>query len=155
MSRGCASVDGVREKRSNASISLHGFHTHDALWLKCGPIPQGLIICQPGFAALSWAMPWRRKPNSRLRYWSNGRPSDTRAEGFETILVYCVGPPDRDPRPCCWHPAVVPLDRLPDWDWYDVCAHLKCTRRGSVGWADPRPNWSEVIDYGKGIRVCT
>jgi hypothetical protein len=26
----------------------------------------------------------------------------------------------------CWHSATVPLDRLPDWDWYDTCAHLKC-----------------------------
>jgi hypothetical protein len=39
----------------------------------------------------------------------------------------------------------VPLDRLPDWDWYDVLAHLKCTRCGSVNWVDPRPNWTEVI----------
>jgi hypothetical protein len=36
-----------------------------------------------------------KKSNSRLRYWSNGRPSDMKAGGFTTILVYCVGPPRR------------------------------------------------------------
>jgi hypothetical protein len=45
----------------------------------------------------------------------------------------------------------VPLDRLPDRGWYDICVHLKCTQCGSVGWIDPRPNWSEVINYGKGV----
>jgi len=50
----------------------------------------------------------------------------------------------------CWHYAIVPLDRLPDWGWYDVCAHLKCTQCGSVGWVDPRPNWTEGIEYSKG-----
>jgi hypothetical protein len=73
---------------------------------------------------------------------------DAKAHGFKTILVYCVGPPDCNPR--CWHWAAVPLDRLPDWDWYDICAHLKCTKCGSVGWVDPRPNLSEVIDFNKG-----
>ena len=75
-------------------------------------------------------MPWRRKPNSRLRYWSNGRPSDMQAEGFRTILVYCAGRRSRSPPPLL-HYAEVPLDILPDWDWYDVCAHLKYTRCGS------------------------
>ena len=69
-------------------------------------------------------MPWRRKPNSRLRYWTTDRPTDMKAERFRTILVYCVGPPDRDPRPRCWHNAVVPLDRLPDWEWPDILAQV-------------------------------
>jgi hypothetical protein len=47
--------------------------------------------------------------------------------------------------------AAVPLDRLPDWDWSDVCAHLKCSKCGSVGWVDPRPIWCEVVNYNKGI----
>jgi hypothetical protein len=42
---------------------------------------------------------WRRKPNCRLRYWSTGRPADMKADGFKTVLVYCVWPPDRDPLP--------------------------------------------------------
>jgi hypothetical protein len=65
-------------------------------------------------------MPWRAKPASRLRYWSDGGPADFKAQGFKTILVYCVGPPDRDPRPRCWHYAEVKLDDLPDWGWYDT-----------------------------------
>jgi hypothetical protein len=36
-----------------------------------------------------------KKSNSRLRYWSNGPLSDMKAEGFTTILVYCVGPAGR------------------------------------------------------------
>jgi len=55
------------------------------------------------------------------------------------------------PAPAAGTNAEVPLDRLPDWDWYDICAHFKCTRCGSVGWVDPRPNWTEVINYTKGI----
>ena len=96
-------------------------------------------------------MPWRRKPDSRLRYWSEGTPTTAKAAGYKTILVYCVGPLYGDPRPRCWHNAAVPLDRLPDWDWRDICAHLKCTKCGSVDWVDPRPNWGEVIDFEKGV----
>jgi hypothetical protein len=43
------------------------------------------------------------------------------------------------------------LDSLPDWQCYDICAHLKWTKCGSVGWVDPRPNWPEVINFNKGI----
>jgi hypothetical protein len=64
--------------------------------------------------ALSCAMPRRRKPVSRLRYWSGGRPADFKARGFKAILVYCAGTPDGDPRGRCWHYAVVKLDDLPD-----------------------------------------
>ena len=39
------------------------------------------------------------------------------------------------------------LDDLPT----DILAHLKCTKCGSVGWVDPRPNWGEVINYNRGI----
>jgi hypothetical protein len=37
-------------------------------------------------------MSWRRKPASHLEYWSGGTPSRTKADGFRTILVYCLGP---------------------------------------------------------------
>ena len=74
-----------------------------------------------------------------------------KAEGFKTILVYCVGPPDGDPRERCWHSSAVKLDDLPEWQWPDILAHLKCTKCGSVGWVDPRPNWGEVINYSKGV----
>jgi len=43
------------------------------------------------------------------------------------------------------------LDDLPDWQWPDILAHLKCTKCSSVGWVDPRPNWGEVIDYNRGV----
>jgi hypothetical protein len=29
---------------------------------------------------------------------------------------------------------------------------MKCTEGGSIGWVDPRPNWSEVVSFVKGIR---
>ena len=82
------------------------------------------LLAKRIFRPNSYAVPWRRKPNSRLRYRSNGRPAEAKACGFKTILVYCVGPPDRDPRPRCWHSSAMPLDRLPDWDWYDIRTRL-------------------------------
>ena len=106
------------------------------------------VICTGRFYGAQWPMPWRRKPVSRLRYWSGGNPAASKASGFKTILVYCVGPPTGER---CWHWSAVPLDRLPAWDWYDICAHLRCTKCGSVGWVDPRPNWCEVIDFNKGV----
>jgi hypothetical protein len=96
-------------------------------------------------------MPWRRKPTSRLHYWTSGSPSTARADGFKSILVYCVGPPVGDPRPRCWHNARIPLDSLPEWPWQDICAHLKCTKCGSIGWIDQRPDWTEVINFNKGV----
>jgi len=36
--------------------------------------------------------------------------------------------------------------------WYDICADLKCTQCGSVGWVGLRPNWGEVIDYNRDLR---
>ena len=93
-------------------------------------------------------MPWRRKPASRLRYWSGGSRSKAKADGFKCILVYCIGPPQG---PRCHHSAAKKLDDLPEWDWYDISAHLKCTKYGSVGWVDTRPNWSDVINFNKGI----
>lgn len=89
-------------------------------------------------------MPWRRKPAHFLRYWS--RPVD-RDAGFKTVLIYCLGA-----RGCrCHHNGRLSLADLPDWDWYDITAHLRCTQCGAVGWVDTRLDWSEVIDFNKGI----
>jgi hypothetical protein len=68
------------------------------------------------------------------------------------ILVYCVGPA----RPasyhdCCHHNGRLRLDYLPDWDWSDISAHLKCTKCGTVGFVDTRLDWSEVINFNKGV----
>jgi hypothetical protein len=43
------------------------------------------------------------------------------------------------------------LSDLPDWDWRDISAHLKCTRCGTVGYVDTRVDWTEVINFNKGI----
>jgi len=96
-------------------------------------------------------MPWRGKLARWLRYQSDGKPTDYKARGFKTVLVCCVGPPKGER---CWHNAEVPLDRLPDWDWQDICAHLRCTKCGTVGFVDCRPSWSEVIDYCRGNGKC-
>jgi hypothetical protein len=45
-----------------------------------------------------------------------------KAEGFKTILVYCVGPPDGDTGERCWHSSPVKLDDLPEWQWPDILA---------------------------------
>jgi hypothetical protein len=91
-------------------------------------------------------MPWLRKPISRLQYWTSGSPSTAWADGFKTILVYCVGPPVGDP------PAVLAQRQKPSRT--AVARHLrppKCTKCGSVGWVDPRPDWTEVIKFNKGV----
>jgi hypothetical protein len=67
-------------------------------------------------------------------------------------MVYCVGPA----RPATYHAAChhngrLRLDDLPDWDWYDISAHLKCTECGTVGYVDARVDWSEVVNSNKGV----
>jgi hypothetical protein len=89
-------------------------------------------------------MPWRRKPAHFLRYWTG--PVD-RDAGFKTVLVYCLGA-----QGChCHHTGRLRFADLPDWDWHQISAHLKCTDCGAVGWVDTRLDWSEVIDFNKGI----
>jgi len=90
-------------------------------------------------------MPWRRKPARWLRYWEG---SVNRNAGFTMVLVYCVGPPKGKP---CGHCGRLPLQDLRDWDWRDISAHLRCTACGTVGYVDTRLNWSEVIDFNKGV----
>ena len=41
------------------------------------------------------------------------------------------------------------LADLPDWQWQQISAHLKCTKCGAVGYVDTRPNWSDVIDFSR------
>jgi hypothetical protein len=97
-------------------------------------------------------MPWRQKPVSWLGYWSGKTPSQTKADGFKTIIVYCLGPANaRTTRENCHHNGHLKLDDLPNWDWYDISAHLKCTQCGAIGYVDTRLNWSEVINFNKGI----
>jgi hypothetical protein len=60
-------------------------------------------------------------------------------------IVYCVGPERGGP--VCGHNAMLKLADLPDWEWPD----LKCSRCGAVGYVDTRLNWSEVINFDKGI----
>jgi hypothetical protein len=50
----------------------------------------------------------------------------------------------------CHHNSRLCLDNLPDWNWYDISAHLKCTKCGVVGWVCNRPDWTEVINLNKG-----
>jgi hypothetical protein len=50
-----------------------------------------------------------------------------------------------------YHNDRLRLDDLPDWDWCDISAHLKCTRCGTIGYVDTRVDWSEVINFNKGI----
>ena len=90
-------------------------------------------------------MPWRRKPAHWLRYWKG--PVD-RGAGFRSVLVYCVGPPKGK---LCGHCGRVALENLPEWDWQEISAHFRCTECGTVGYVDTRMDWSEVIDFNKGI----
>ena len=91
------------------------------------------------------AMVHRVKPARWLRYWKG--PVD-RDAGFRSVLVYCVGPPLGK---LCGHCGRLALRDLPQWDWQDISAHLRCTRCGTVGYVDTRMDWSEVIDFNRGI----
>jgi hypothetical protein len=97
-------------------------------------------------------MPWRRKPASHLQYWS-GSLSKTKTGGFKSIMVHCCGPAElpKGYHSRCHHNGRINLADLPDWDWYDISAHLKCTKCGSVGWVATRLDWSEVINFDKGV----
>ena len=90
-------------------------------------------------------MPWRRKPARWLRYWKG--PVD-RDAGFRTVLVFCLG---RATGPHCGHCGRLALNDLPDWDWQDISAHFRCSQCGTVGYVDTRMDWSEVIDFNKGV----
>jgi hypothetical protein len=96
-------------------------------------------------------MPWRRKPEPWLSYWSGGTPTTAIATGLKTILVYCVGPPQGFGRQRCFRNARLSLDELPEWDWTDISAHLRCTDCGSVGYVDTRRDLSEIINFNKGV----
>ncbi|WP_375762914.1 hypothetical protein ACE10X_22820 [Bradyrhizobium sp. Pha-3] len=85
-------------------------------------------------------MPWRRKPARHLRYWSG---TVNRNAGFKTVLVFCVA--------CDHHNGRLNLADLPEWDWADISAHLKCSACGKVGWVDTRMDWGEVINFAKGV----
>ena len=94
-------------------------------------------------------MPWRTKPANWLRYWDGGSPAETRAQGFSRVCVWCVGV--RADRSTCHHHADLPLERLPNWPWQAISAHLRCTACGSVGYVDTRLDWGEVINFNQGI----
>ncbi len=91
-------------------------------------------------------MPWRKKPKSWLEYW-NGPVN--RNAGFTVVIVCCVGPETQGP--VCGHYSMLKLADLPDWDWRDISAHLKCTKCGAIGYVDTRVDWSEVINFNKGV----
>jgi hypothetical protein len=94
-------------------------------------------------------MPWRRKPARWLEYWEGPIKRDTR---HKTILIFCLGPAElQSYHERCHHNGRLRLSDLPDWDWYDISAHLRCTKCGTVGFVDTRVDWTEVINFNKGI----
>ncbi|GIQ78330.1 hypothetical protein [Bradyrhizobium sp. RD5-C2] len=58
-------------------------------------------------------------------------------------MDFCVG--------CEHHNGRLKLADLPDWDWSDISAHLKCIACGKVGWLDTRMDWGKVIDFARGV----
>jgi hypothetical protein len=66
----------------------------------------------------------------QIRYW-NG-PVDRSTE-FTMVIVYCVGPE----RGGCGHNAMLKFADLPDWNWQDISAYLKCTKCGAIGYIEP------------------
>jgi hypothetical protein len=94
-------------------------------------------------------MPSRRKPARSLRYWEGPVRRDN---GFKTVLVYCVGPgTPRSYHDRCHHHGRLRLCKLPDWDWRYISARLRCIKCGTVGFVDTRLDWTEVINFNKGV----
>ena len=93
-------------------------------------------------------MQWRKKPASYLRYWTGPVNRDA---GFKTVLIYCTGTldPTRGYHGNCHHIGRLTLADLPDWDWYDISAHLRCSVCGNVGYVVTRVDWDEVIDFSR------
>jgi hypothetical protein len=64
----------------------------------------------------------------------------------------CLGPAEVDVGRGQVAQALVIADVvIPDWDWRDISAHLRCTKCDTVGYVDTRLNWSEVINFNKGV----
>ncbi len=89
-------------------------------------------------------MPRYMRPWTQLAYPS-GHIRDTRASGFTTIHVYCLGRTPAGER--CRHGSILPLAGLPDLPWPEICRRLACTACDSVGHVSIRVNWGEVIDF--------
>ena len=92
----------------------------------------------------------RRCPGvgNRFTGCATGKARSIATRAFASVLVYCVGPPMER---LCGHCGRLALNDLPDGDWQDISAHLRCTRCGTVGYVDTRMDWSEVIDFNKGV----
>ena len=82
----------------------------------------------------------RRKPASYLQYMIGSIP-ESRAAGFRTARVYCVGSMDGQR---CWHNAQFRLADLPQGVWAEVSARFRRTVCSSVGYVHVRLNWSEI-----------
>jgi hypothetical protein len=50
-------------------------------------------------------------------------------------MVFCLGAQGHR----CQHSGRLSLADLPDWDWYDISAHLRCTECGAVDWVATPP----------------
>ena len=88
-------------------------------------------------------MPWGCKPARWLEYWEGPVKRDTR---HNTILIFCLGPADvQSYHDRCHDNGRLSLSDLPDWDWYDISAHLRCT--STVGVVNTRVDWTEVINF--------
>jgi hypothetical protein len=78
-----------------------------------------------------------------------GSPSQTKADGFSRVSIWCVGHMPDGTR--CHHNADIELDGLPDWPWQSVSAHLRCTECGCIGYVGTRLDWGEVINFNRGV----
>lgn len=79
-------------------------------------------------------------------YW---RSFGARTARSSVATRHPFGLPPRSYHDCCHHNGRLRLSDLPDWDWYDISAHLRCTKCGTVGFVDTRLDWTEVINFSK------
>ena len=84
-----------------------------------------------------------------LRDWSGPVKRDI---GFKSALVFCCGTidPSKGYRGEYHHIGRVALADQPDRDWYDISAHLRCTKCGFAGYVDTGGRQSD--DGGRASR---
>jgi len=110
-----------------------------------GTVPKDGPSYSPEAGAVSFSAPVTRQstgPKTAL-----GQKPKSRKEQKFSALIYCLGA-----QGCrCHHTGRLKLADLPEWDWYDITAHPKCTECGAIGWVDTRLDWSDVINFNKGV----
>jgi hypothetical protein len=91
-------------------------------------------------------MPWGRKPAPHLEYWTG--PVNRNA-GFKTIIVHCLGP--EKPASMSGASTMAGLTLLICRRGIGAISARTCAARPAGRDVDTRVDWSEVVNFNKGV----